>query len=61
MRLIITLKIDYDEATVEDPQMLKVSVGRKLHEYIGEDLLTDDGPEVVDTHETNVRWEHEPA
>ena len=59
MRLIVTILVDYDEATVKDKEAVQVGVGHTIGFACGDGMLTPTGKEVIDELEISARWADE--
>ena len=58
MRLVITFKVDYDEATVPDEEELRRSVEAECMVAVGRGLLTTEDEVVVDEYNLSVKWKY---
>lgn len=61
VRYKIVIDVVYDGTTIGDPDLFTMALSRELDRVIGEGLLTPSRSEVVETYETEVRYEGDEA
>jgi len=56
MRITVTIKIDFDKATIVDPEQLREGIKDRVNNAIGNGLLTGDDVEaIIDDYKTEVQ------